>query len=125
MGAPRRRQNFRLTDEELFRIYQLVLEGKRYPEIAEAVHCNLGTIYRLFGPRKERPVVRKQSELRLSMAEREEISRYLQEGLSFRVIAARIGRSPSTVCREVHRDGGRGRYRAWRADERAWQWSKR
>jgi IS30 family transposase len=37
-----------------------------------------------------------------------------------RVIAARIGRSPSTVCREVVRNGGRRSYRAAAAEDRAW-----
>ncbi|HEY5249517.1 MAG TPA: IS30 family transposase [Dermatophilaceae bacterium] len=53
------------------------------------------------------------------MAEREEISRGLAEGRSLRVIAAGIGRPASTVCREVARNGGRGRYRAARAETRA------
>ena len=55
----------------------------------------------------------------LSLAEREEISRGLAEGLSLRVIAGGIGRAPSTVCREVSRNGGQRRYRAARAETRA------
>lgn len=77
-------------------------------------------LYRQFGAQKERarrePV---RSPLRLSPAEREEISRGLQAGASYRVIAARLGRSPSTISREVNANGGRAKYRAWRADERA------
>jgi IS30 family transposase len=57
--------------------------------------------------------------LRLSLAEREEISRGLLAGESRRVIAARLGRAPSTVAREVATAGGVKTYRAWRADERA------
>src|SRR2546423_1961529 len=52
------------------------------------------------------------SELRLSLAEREEISRGLAGGLSLRAIARGMNRSPSTVCREDAANRGRGRYRA-------------
>ena len=57
--------------------------------------------------------------MRLSLAEREEISRGLAAGESFRLIAVRIGRAPSTVSREVRVNGGRRRYRALRADRAA------
>jgi len=56
------------------------------------------------------------SPLRLSVAEREEISRHLVAGASLRAIARSLGLAPSTVGREVARNGGRRRYRAWRAD---------
>lgn len=52
----------------------------------------------------------------LSLADREEISRGLAEGLSFVEIAVRVGRDPSVVSREVGRHGGRVGYRAARAD---------
>jgi IS30 family transposase len=57
--------------------------------------------------------------LRLSLLEREEIRAGIAAGDSFRAIARRIGRAPSTVSREVGGHGGRGRYRATRADDRA------
>jgi len=50
------------------------------------------------------------------MAEREEISRGIAAGESSREIAARLGRAPSTVSRELARNGGRARYRAQAAD---------
>ena len=59
------------------------------------------------------------------MAEREEISRSLNAGLSFRAIAMQIGRAPSSVCREVGRNGGRKQYRATGAEAMAWQRSVR
>jgi IS30 family transposase len=55
----------------------------------------------------------------LTMGEREEISRGVASGESYRQIAARLGRVPSTVSREVARNGGRGRYRAQLADAAA------
>lgn len=56
----------------------------------------------------------------LTTADREEISRSLARKESFRRIAARLGRPPSTISREVGRHGGIEKYRAARADERAW-----
>jgi IS30 family transposase len=61
----------------------------------------------------------------LSLAEREEISRGLQRGDSFRVIAAVVGRHHSTIGREVNVNGGRVAYRAWRADRRACELARR
>jgi IS30 family transposase len=58
--------------------------------------------------------------LRLSLDEREEISRGLAAGLSLRAIAGVLGRAPSTVSREVVGNGGRSRYRALAADRAAW-----
>jgi IS30 family transposase len=53
------------------------------------------------------------------MAEREEISRGVAAGVSCRQVAARLGRAPSTVSRELARNGGRHRYRAQAADAAA------
>jgi IS30 family transposase len=57
----------------------------------------------------------------LSLEEREEISRGVAAGSSIRRIAARLGRCPSTVSRELRRNGGRGAYRASEADQGAWE----
>ncbi|MGH3701734.1 MAG: helix-turn-helix domain-containing protein [Pseudonocardiaceae bacterium] len=56
--------------------------------------------------------MRRRWELRLSLVEREEISRGLAADLSFRAVATGLGRSPSTVSRKVRNNGGRGGYRA-------------
>ena len=68
-----------------------------------------------------RPPERRRSRLALTIAEREEISRGLVAGLSLRAIAAQLNRAPSTISREVDRNGGRRRYRANKADEAAWE----
>ena len=72
-----------------------------------------------------RPAPRRRSPCRLSMAEREEISRGLAAGLSLRAIAAGLGRSASTISREVAGNGGRRRYRAAAADQQAWARARR
>ena len=72
-----------------------------------------------------RPAERRRSRLALSLAEREEISRGIVAGYSIRSIAAGLGRAPSTVSRELRRNGGRRRYRANKADYAAWDRAKR
>lgn len=67
-----------------------------------------------------RPPARKRSRLALTLPEREEISRGLVIGRSIRLIAAALGRTPSTISREIARNGGARRYRAAKADKRAW-----
>ena len=57
----------------------------------------------------------------LSFEEREEISRGLAQGLSLTMIGEQLGRAPSTITREVNRNGGRDWYRAGIADHRATQ----
>jgi len=72
-----------------------------------------------------RPPEKKRSRLALSMAEREEISRGVVAGHSIRAMASELGRAPSTVSREVRRNGGRRRYRASQAEQAAWDRAKR
>ncbi len=67
-----------------------------------------------------RPPPRCRSQRALSLAEREEISRGVVAGHSLRFIAASLNRAPSTVSREIRRNGGRRQYRACKADEAAW-----
>ncbi len=68
-----------------------------------------------------RPADRKRSALALTLAEREIISRGLAKQLSMRAIASELGRSPSTVSREIRRNGGYASYRASSAEEAAWR----
>jgi IS30 family transposase len=72
-----------------------------------------------------RPPGRRRASCRLSIGEREEISRGLAAGLSLRAIAAGLGRAPSTVSREVTAGGGRRGYRAAKADQLAWARARR
>ena len=67
-----------------------------------------------------RPPQSRRSRRALTLAEREEISRGVATGQSLRCIAASLGRAPSTVSREVNRNGGRQPYRANKAEQAAW-----
>jgi IS30 family transposase len=72
-----------------------------------------------------RPAQRTRSRLALTLAEREEISRGVVAGRSMRSMARSLGRAPSTVSREIRRNGGRRCYRANKADQSAWDRAKR
>src|SRR5665811_1853699 len=119
----RRRQGRRrwLREKELAEIWRRVAAGEPTREIAAAVDCSMRTVeevvWRAGGivPRRFVGPPRARSPLRLRASEREEISRGLRAGEPLRRIAARLGRAPSTVSREVARNGGRPGYRAWRA----------
>lgn len=72
-----------------------------------------------------RPPQRVRSHLALSLSEREEISRGVASQESFRSIAHRLGRSPSTISREIKRNDGCQQYRATQADQTAWDRARR
>src|ERR1035437_5027673 len=72
-----------------------------------------------------RPAPRRRSRLALTLAEREEMSRGIVAHQSARSMARLLGRSPSTVSRELSRNGGHDRYRAALADEKAWVRTRR
>ena len=67
-----------------------------------------------------RPPARTRCATALTLAEGEEISRAMTEGQSIRSIAFQLGRAPSTVSRELRRNGGQAAYRAGEADRAAW-----
>ena len=72
-----------------------------------------------------RPRQRTRSRLSLTLSERETISRGIAVGLSIRTIATQLGRAPSTISREINRNGGYARYRATQADQFAWDRARR
>ena len=72
-----------------------------------------------------RPAPRRRSRLALTLSEREEISRGIVAQQSIRSMARMLGRAPSTVSREVGRNGGYDQYRAALADQRAWARARR
>ena len=110
----------RISDVERQRIAELLAEGapvwRLHQEVNRSRHVIRRAVIALHRPARREPG---RSPLRLSLAEREEISRGLVAGESIRGIAGRLGRAPSTVCRDVAANGGRARYRACAADRRA------
>jgi transposase, IS30 family len=114
-GNPRR-----LSRADLADIERRIFAGETFETAAAAVGCSTRSIQRFLastGGLKRR--LKERSALRLSLAEREEVSRGLLGGDSLRMIATRLGRAPSTISREVAWSGARSRYRAWRADRDA------
>jgi IS30 family transposase len=110
----------RLTDEYKDALWDRYARGESASAIARAVgrhHVTVAEFIRKAGG--IRPPRSCRSDARLALGEREEISRGLAAGESLRAIAARLGRAPSTVSREVARNGGARRYRALRADKAA------
>ena len=96
--------------------------GHSLSDIGRALGKHAGSIHRVVASNGGIiPVPRQRSRWALTLAEREEISRGLAAGLSMRQMAARIGRPPSTVSREIARHGGRREYRATVADAEAWE----
>jgi len=100
--------------------------GQSLSEIGRALGKHAGSIYGVLAASGGiTPSPRRRSDHVVSLREREEISRCLARGLGVRAIAARLRRWPSTVSREISRNGGRSKYRAARAEDRAWAEAKR
>jgi IS30 family transposase len=72
-----------------------------------------------------RPPPPRRSSRALSAAQREWIGEGLAAGCSLRLIARHLKRAPSTISREVKRNGGVMRYSGLSADERAWRKARR
>ena len=109
--------------QELWDRYQ---RGESLNAIARALGKRSSSIYNHLRPTGGiRPVPRKRSRLALTLVEREEISRGLVARQSIRTIARALGRAPSTVSREIRRNGGNTRYRAVEADKSAWDRGRR
>jgi IS30 family transposase len=112
---------FKLTPGQVDEVWLRWRAGQAVKVLSREMRVNPSTVrdvlHRSGGTR---PATRRRWELRLSLVEREEISRGLAAGLSLRAIAAGLGRCPSTISREVLANGGRRHYRAAQADAAAW-----
>lgn len=116
----------RLSIEDHQELQRRIRSGESFATAAAAVGCSTKSVQRLMrrtGGLAPRVVER--SPARLSVVEREEVSRGILAGDSFRQIAAKIGRAPSTVSREVAAAGGRAKYRAHLAEAGARHRAKR
>ena len=106
------------TEEQKTLMWDRWQQGESLHSIARLFDRNHGSIAGILSRTGGiRPARRCRSRLALTLAEREEISRGMVAGQSIRSIAAMLGRSPSTVSRELRRNGGCGRYRAGEADQ--------
>ncbi len=111
----------RLDSRQMDAIWEQLQAGHAAKPVARAMGLSTGTVRTyLLRCGGIRPSPRHRRQGRLSLAEREEISRGLAAGWSLRLIAAELGRAPSTISREVAANGGWRRYRAVHADRAAW-----
>src|SRR5664280_3339339 len=112
------RRGFTATEKtELWDRWQ---RGESLKAIGRAFGKPSSSIYNQVAPHGGiRPLPRRRSQLALTLLEREEISRGIAAHQSARSMARLLGRSPSTVSRELKRNGGYDGYRAAPADEQA------
>lgn len=101
-------------------------KGESLQQIAQLFDRHHSSVHRILAETGGiRPVQRSRSRLALSQLEREEISREIATQSSMRTIAGLLGRSPSTISREINRNGGYAHYRAVQAEQAAWNRAKR
>lgn len=101
-------------------VWVLLREGQSLREIGRNLGLGRGRVERfMYDCGGIRPAERRRRAGHLTAAERETVSRGLASGDSARSIAQRLGRSPSTISREIARNGGAGSYRAVDADAAA------
>jgi IS30 family transposase len=122
----KRRARINYTEEQKALMWERWQKGDSLQKIAQLFdrsHPSIeGILARTGGIR---PAPRCRSKVALTLAEREEISRAMVAGHSIRSVAARLGRAPSSISREINRNGGRGWYRAIGADQAAWDRARR
>ncbi|MDB4303501.1 IS30 family transposase [Desulfosarcina sp.] len=115
------RKQIRYSEEQKSQMWDRWQKGESLCSIARLFdrgHSSISRIISITGG--IRPPKRRRSRLALSLSEREDISRSLATGSSMRIIAAQLGRSPSTISREINRNGGVDQYRAADAEQAAW-----
>jgi IS30 family transposase len=109
------------TEEQKSLMWDRWQKGDSLQQIAQLFDRNHSSVQRILAETGGiRPRPRRRSRLALTLAEREEISRAMVGGQTIRAIATQLGRAPSTISREIKRNGGQDDYRASQADEAAW-----
>jgi IS30 family transposase len=120
------RTRIKYTAQQKADIWDRWQRGESLCSIGRSFDRPSSSIFNMLAPTGGiRPPPRQRSRLALTPAEREEISRGLACRLSLRTIATKLGRSPSTISRELHRNGGATGYRAVKADQAAWDRARR
>ena len=109
------------TETQKAMMWERWKKGESLQQIAQLFDRNHSSIQGILAETGGiRPAQRRRSKLALTLAEREEISRSLAADCSIRSIAGMLKRAPSTISREIDRNGGQEGYRASQADEAAW-----
>lgn len=109
------------SPELISELWDRYKNGDSLTSIARFIDRPFSSVYKQFSPSGGiRPSPRVRHRTALSLEEREEISRGIASNLSIREIAFHLNRSPSTISREVNKNGGRLDYRAAKADKNAW-----
>lgn len=122
----KRRTRIVYTDAQKSEMWDRWKKGDSMHEIARSFNRHHPSISRILTENGGiRPPQRKRSSLALTLPERETISRGLAQQLTLRAIASQLGRSPSTISREIQRNGGHAAYRASKAEQAAWERAKR
>ena len=122
----KRKPRIYYSDSQKALMWERWRQGDSLQKIAQLFDRNHSSVERILAETGGIcPAQRCRSRLSLTLAEREEISRAVVAGKSIRHIAVSLGRAPSTVCREIKRNGGLERYRAIHADQRAWDRARR
>jgi IS30 family transposase len=114
------------TEEQKALMWDRWQKGESLESIAQLFDRHHSSVQRILAETGGiRPAPRRRSSRSLTLAEREEISRGLAGCQTLRAIAAQLGRAPSTISREVKRNGGLNHYRASEADKTAWDRARR
>ncbi|MET3821424.1 IS30 family transposase [Burkholderia sp. PvR073] len=122
----KQRRRIYYTDSQKALMWERWRRGESLQQIAQLFDRNHSSVQGILAETGGiQPKQRRRSSLALTLAEREEISRSVVAGDSIRAIAIRLARAPSTISRELKRNGGMQGYRANNADELAWERARR
>ena len=122
----KRKPRIYYTDKQKTLMWDLYKKGESLHTIGKMFDRGHNSVQRILSRSGGiRPAHRVRSSRVLSLEEREEISRGIVSGQSARSIARHLNRSPSTISREINRNGGYHQYRATKADQAAWDSARR
>jgi len=117
----KRRTRIRYTDAQKSLMWDRWQKGESLHQIARLFDRHHSSVRGVLAESGGiRPPARRRSARALTLGEREDVSRALVAGHSIRAIASMLRRAPSTISRELRRNGGAERYRASHADQAAW-----